>query len=302
MMAWSKWLSGRSNLLSLNLSENDITDIGVNCICEHWKADSPLQELTLKSNKIGSNGALLLIRETTRHFAFCKLDISGNRTIGHRGLELIGQELPAIRFGALIINEVAAPITNSDAEAIQDAVGRALADGLRGNLSLVRLDIGSNRLGANGAHMLMQAVSVHPSLESLSLAHDRTIGLCGLKLIGMELPHTKLKKIDLDNCAWRYHWMQSSAATSAGQALLNGVWLNTTLTTFSFEGLPPMWNDPIQFFVQLNATCRPLLRSDAVVPAVWPYILEQFQRDAKLSQMYWSLRDQPWLVTTVPRR
>jgi hypothetical protein len=301
MMALSQWIFGHSSLLSLKMSDNGISDSGVNCICEHWnKADSPLKDLELGKNRIGPNGAQLLMREAARHSVFCKLDLSRNPTIGQRGLELIGQELSAIFFHTLIIDgccdALPTPTADSDAEAIQDAVCQALADGLRGNSSLVRLDIGCNHLGAKGAQMLMQAVAVHPSLQSLSLTGDKTVGFSGLKWIGMELPHTKLKSICLANC----DWSESPAATSAGQALLDGVRRNRTLTSFYLPYLPRIWNDPIQFFMQVNRTCRPLLHSDVVVPAVWPYILERFQRDAKLGQVYWSLREQPWLVTTVP--
>jgi hypothetical protein len=299
MMAFTKWIFGHSSLLYLDLSRNAITDIGVNCMCEHWKADSPLQDLKLRSNLINSTGARMLMREAARHSAFCKLDLSGNTTIGHHGLELIGKELPAIGFTTLDIYRCCDGFS-TPTDATQDAVCRALADGLRGNSSLVRLDIGCNHLGANGARMLMQAMAVHPSLASLSLAYDRTIGLPGLKLIGMELAHIKLKQIDLESCApgafLGFLWSQSSACRSAGQALLDGVRLNETLTSFSLAELPPTWNDPIQFFMQLNATCRPLLQSDVVVPAVWPYILEHFGLNDKLSLLYWSLREQPWLL------
>jgi hypothetical protein len=174
------------------------------------------------------------MQEAARHSVFRKLNLSRNHTIGQRGLELIGQELPAIGFNTLILRKCCIELaTSTTLEAVQDAVCRALADGLRGNSTLVRLDISFNPLGAKGAQMLMQAAAVHPSLESLSLAGDSTVGLSGIKLIGIELPHTKLKEISLDNCVPRRHWKESPAAMTAGQALLDGVRLNETLTSFS---------------------------------------------------------------------
>jgi hypothetical protein len=293
MMALSKWIFGHSNLLSLELPENSITDVGVNYICEHWKTDAPLQALQLQTNCFGSDGAHLLMREASRHSNFCSLDMGDNPAIGQRGLQLIGQELPAIGFTVLKLRQCCSEYAP---DAVQDALCRALADGLRGNSTLARLDISDNPIGAKGAQMIMQAVAVHPSLESLSLVGDRTIGLAGIKLIGMELPHTKLKEISLCNCA--RGWSQSPAAITAGQALLDGVRLNETLLYFNYYGLPRIYHDPIQFFVKLNQRCRLLLRSDVVVPAVWPYIFEHFQVKNNLSEMYWSLQEQPWLITT----
>ncbi len=82
-------------------------------------------------------------------------------------------------------------------QASRDATCRCLADGLRRNTFLINLNIGGNSLTADGAQLLMQAVSVHPSLKSLSFEHDECIGLSGIKSIGMALPHTHLKELRL---------------------------------------------------------------------------------------------------------
>jgi hypothetical protein len=76
------------------------------------------------------------------------------------------------------------------------------------------------------------------------------------------------------------------------------------LTRFDFVELPDAWNDPIQFHVEWNESYRPLLCSEVLVPAAWPYILERipcvdkysYMRSDLLSRVYLSLREQPWLV------
>jgi hypothetical protein len=310
MLTLSTWVSSSPSLSVLSLSSNGMTDIGTTNFCQNWKDDSLLQKLQLCWNDIGADGALTLLQATRRHTAFCNLDLSCNKNIGHAGLALIGRELPTIGFTHLALQQCVKALseTNNSYEKVAvNAACRSLSDGLRGNASLVALLLGANSIDASGAQMLMQAVSVHPLLETLSLADNKVIGFSGMKLIGMELANTKLKEIELDGVILNY-WPepQTQAALVAGQALLDGVRRSSTLTKFSLPVLPEMWNDPIQCWVNLNATCRPLLRDGDIVPAIWPNILAHFHRRDKVSHVYFSLREQPWLVvatatTTAPQ-
>jgi hypothetical protein len=286
------------SLLDLDLSCNLISDVGVALFCQHWNDEAPLQELDMATNHITAVGATQLLQASARHAAFFRLDISGNVEIGHGGLEQIGQELPNIGLTHLVMQQCVKPLawpSDSYEQAVVDAACRSLSDGLRHNTSLVKLEIGGNSLGARGAQMLMQAIAGHPTLELLSLASDKSIGFLGMKLIGMELAHTKLKEIVLNDLipdAWPNP--QTPAAIAAGQALLDGQ--NETLSSFDLTELPAIWNAPIQFYVRWNAICRPLLRSEVAVPALWPYVLECFQDENNFSETFMILREQPWLV------
>jgi hypothetical protein len=296
-------------LLSLNLGGNEITDAGVSYFCQHWQDNSSIQELEFCSNAIGGNGALQLLRTTKRHSGFVKLGLHRNKNIGHGGLEQIGHELPNIGFTILSIqecvNEPTTPSTHGFRHAASEAASRSLAGGLRGNSSLITLLIGANYLGA--ARMLMGAASVHPVLQSLSMQGDASIGFSGLQWIGMKLADSKLKEIILHHVISDYPpvpLLEAPAAMAAGQALLDGVRQNETLTSFALWELSPTWEKPIQFHMGWNEVCRPLLRSDAIIPAVWPYILEYFLCEVKLRKAYayMLLREQPWLVTMYVRR
>lgn len=294
-------LSNIPCLSSLDLSENQISDVGISYFCEQWKDDSSIRELRLSLNAIGSNGALQLLQATKRHSGFVKLALDLNKNIGHDGLEQIGRELASLSIITLYIHGcVREPTTPATPEFRQagEAAGRSLADGLRSNTSLVNLCVGVNYLGANGARMLMQALSSHRSLRTLSLADDTSIGFSGLQWIGMELPLIKLREISLGQAFPDYSWPnpETPAAMAAGQALLDGVRQNGTLTNLEVYDLPAVWNDPIQFYLNWNESYRSLLRSDAIAPAVWPYILEYFQRQSTRSNAYFSLREQPWLA------
>ncbi len=304
MQMLSQGLFTIPGLSHLDLSSNEISDVGVGFFCQCWNGDAPLRNLNLATNRLTSIGATQLLQDSTRHAAFCQLDISCNVEIGHDGLEQIGRELPNIGFTDLRAQNCVKPLaspSDSFERATVDATCRSLANGLRRNTSLVKLDVGGNSLGAIGAQMVMQAIAAHPTLEFLHLTSDESVGLLGIKLIGMELAHTNLKEIvlhDLIPDGWPIP--QTPAALEAGQALLDGVRQNATLTDLFLWGLPLEWDELIRFYIRWNHTCRPLFRSDVTTPAVWPHVLEFFRREDEdgLSEMYMILREQPWLVAS----
>ena len=161
--------------------------------------------------------------------------------------------------------------------------------------------MGANNLGATGAKLLMQAVAVHPKLQSLVLAFDASIGWQGLINIGKELPNTKLKQLGLDGILHAGLDPPSKLARKARAALIKGVQQSVTLTEFSFYGLDETTMEPIRCYLELNEMCRPLLRSDTVTPAMWPHILECFYRKYKISHLFFVLREQPWLMLMGPK-
>jgi hypothetical protein len=281
MMLLSSSLSLNPCLLSLDLSKNIITNVGIDYFCRSWRDDSQLQELLLSSNAIGAVGARMLMMATTQHAALCKLMLNGNFNIGYPGLEWIGEQLPRVGLLHLDISLCVIPRTNKHTSAACSAACRSMANGLRNNNSLVSLSVGSNSLGSNGPHLLLQAIEHRPLMQKISFVGDYTIGLAGYKLIGAQLPYTTLTELNL-NCSF----FSIKPADEAGQALLHGVAQNETLTTFSFPALPRVWMDPIQFFMKLNATCRPLLRRHDVGPAVWPHILARFHCNNECSFSY----------------
>jgi hypothetical protein len=167
MRTLADWISSNPSLVSLKVISCHVTDDGVMYFCENWNSDSPLQKLDFGFNHIAPHGAVTLLNEASGHVAMVKLNINCNFDIGHDGLELLTEQLPDLGFADLNISNCVRELYTS--LATQDAACRALSDGLRRNTSLVNLDISGNFLGALGAQMIMQAVSAHPMLESLTL-------------------------------------------------------------------------------------------------------------------------------------
>jgi hypothetical protein len=286
-------LANNTSLLALRLRTNLISDVGIMYLCQHWKDDSPLQELDLSWNNVGPAGVDVLLDTVQRHAAMHNLLLIGNDKIGYAGLTMIGTQLPQMRLQQLHFPGFCKIPVSPDSQ----QAARALAVGLRDNTSLVELNMGSINLGPEGAKLLMQSVAVHPTLEMLMLTSDKSIGAVGLQHIGNLLGQTKLKRLCLDCVAHPPPLFNRKMMRLAGRALLQGVKANGHLIDFSFFGLDSKWMKPIQFHVDWNRTARPLLSSeDGTPPALWPHVLARFQRQNKTSHLFFALREQPWLI------
>ena len=88
-------ISHTLQLETLVLETCDIGDDSVRLLIENWKPDSALQSLCLARNRIGPDGAQLLLRAAPGHSSFHVLDLTGNKRIGFEGLRKIGEELSA---------------------------------------------------------------------------------------------------------------------------------------------------------------------------------------------------------------
>jgi hypothetical protein len=163
------------------------------------------------------------------------------------------------------------------------------------------LYIAADNLGLLGAKLIMQAVAVHLKMQQLLLACDQSIGLKGLKHIGNELPNTRLTTLQLDTVATPWPNPQTKLAREAGQALVHGVQNCPHLLLFAHDGLAPMWLAPIQLFVDLNTTCRPMFSSESMTSALWPHVLACYGSHGKKNYLYFCLREQPWLMVAPSR-
>jgi hypothetical protein len=303
MLTISLALVGNCSLFTLRLPHNRITNIGIMYFCENWTSDSQINEMDVSWNKFDKKGAVLLLQATTQHPALTTLMMNCNEMIGHEGIALMGEQFPHLLLTHLeMYKSIETSPWNIQHSAACHRAALALANGIRGNTTLVTLHIGANNLGSRGAKLIMQAVAAHqPAMQRFSLGFDQSVGLKGLKHIGNELPNTKLEGLQLCGIVGLWPNPQTKLAREAGQALLHGVQNNPYLTRFTFMSLDTMWMTPIEVLLDLNKTCRPLFSdSEAATPAVWPLILAYFAGQGKMSHLYFCLREQPWLMLARP--
>lgn len=298
-------------LQTLAVERSQFSDAGILRFCRNWPLDSALQVLDFRANDIGRSGACALIEATRQHPAMRRLVLTCNTQIGYEGLRILGQDLlPTLTLLELELHNVVSEREKNDPNSvtIRDAACRAMANGLQQNTMLQELSIGYNSLGPVGAQTILRAVATHPTLRRLCIFADRSIGLDGMTRIAAELPTLQnLKELELNSICKRWPPKRKTnvfaEANKAGRALLEGVQQNHQLQRLELKELHEMWMTPIEFYLDLNQTCRPLVlrsalrhRDDVVASSVWPIILAKLSRDGKTSHIFYSLQEQPWLV------
>jgi hypothetical protein len=248
------------SLISLNLGKNHITGVGVMYFCQHWTDDSPLQTLDLSFNWIGTKQA------TMPSNAPLQQSINGSTT----------------NTGTL--------------KEPRDRAWCSLKDGLQRHPKFRTLIVPCNKMQTTDAIALLQVAAIHPSLDSLDLSLDCSDGTDGLLKVALAIPLTKLKHLSLRWTTFPKGGRTPEMLQQLGQAFLAAVQRNFYLIEFVFFDLRREWMDPIEFFVDLNRTCRPLLTSTDMSASVWPHVLAHYDRNGKISHIYFALREHPWLV------
>ena len=151
-----------SNLATIDLSYNNIGDIGAKFISESLKNHSTLSTLYLRWNSLGEIGIKFISESLVFNSKITSLDLSSN-SIG---------ELGAMYMSQLLIK----------------------------NNSLIELDLSSNSIGEVGTKYISESLIKNKSLTKLDLS-DNNIGKEGARYISESLLNTFLKDINLiSNC------------------------------------------------------------------------------------------------------
>jgi hypothetical protein len=190
----------------------------------------------MSANEFGSNGAILLLQAITQRSSVKVLLLNCNESIGHSGIQRMGELLPHVSLTQLELYKcILTPTSCTKCSQESKDAARSLAIGVRGNTTLELLHIGGNNLGSLGAKLIMQAAAGHPTLQRLFLPNDQSIGLKGLQHIANELPRTKLVFLQLNHVVTPWPMPQTKLAREAGQALLTAVQNSPHLVEFEFE-------------------------------------------------------------------
>jgi hypothetical protein len=87
----SKGLGANLSIKTLDLSFNYFDDAGIQAFVDNWRFNSPLEQLMLNNNDIGSVGAIQLLHGAANHPALRCLDLSCNKSMPEKeaGLALL---------------------------------------------------------------------------------------------------------------------------------------------------------------------------------------------------------------------
>lgn len=173
------------------------------------------------------------------------------------------------------------------------------------------LDFSGNRIGPDGALILVRAANDHPALEKLNLSNN-PIGYPGLAAIGSHLQNLQLKCLSFffSDESSIHHGDEANAGAkaikiatkTAAVALVEGIKVNTRTDLVVFGGtFSTEAEEEISFYSHLNMNGRYLLSTDhGLASSIWCNILARktgmFDRDV----MYYFLLEQPHLVHVRP--
>jgi hypothetical protein len=128
-------------------------------------------------------------------------------------------------------------------------------------------------------------------------------------MIANDLTHSRVSKLSLHATklpTWAVDRLDAESQATvkaqkevASQALLRAVKCNMHLKELSNFDLPDIIQKQVLFYLTLNKFGRKFLLSQeqAIIPALWPHILEICGEDA--SFLFYFLREQPMLIPAV---
>ncbi|KAJ3338741.1 hypothetical protein HDU93_009147 [Gonapodya sp. JEL0774] len=171
-------------LLDLRFGSNRVTDDGVRCFAEVFKATGILNSLQLTNNRITGGGAAALanVLKTNRSLMIC--DISEN-PIGDDGARALAEmmrensTLSVLNIQGDVILDIPAGfifrvVLSEDNRIGPDGV-EELSEMLRSNETLKELFLNNNNIGSVGTHALAQALKANKSLLTLDV-RDCSVG------------------------------------------------------------------------------------------------------------------------------
>lgn len=158
----SEALKSNTTLVHLNMKSNNVSDIGLLHLVQSLYLNDMIRSLNLSYNKITSDGInnLCLLLRTKQEIVM--LDLSGNR-IGTQGAKEIAE--------CLAINQSITSLQIASCD-LTDAGVQEIASMLATNRTLVSLNLTNNKITDVGANLLADCLKHNTSLVSLNLASN----------------------------------------------------------------------------------------------------------------------------------
>ena len=199
----------------INLSDNEISDIGAETISEYLKNNICLLELNLSKNRIGCNGITAIAKAIQVNVSLQKFNISSCK-VADDGAAAISDSL---KHNDLLqeLNLSQNNISSSGAEKIAEAIQM--------NVTLQKLDISYNRISDDGAAAISDALKYNNSLQVLDMSYNKIIGREAKKIAETIQVNSTLHTLYLHQSPVT----DAQCALSFNLAVLNGVHLNNTL-------------------------------------------------------------------------
>ena len=152
----------QTNIKLISLKLCDIVYHGVISIAETIQVNTTLQNLDISSNNISDVGAAAISDSLKRNGSLVKLNMSGNN-ITSAGTKKLSE---AIQVNTTLLN---LDISSSN---ISNAGAAAISDSLKTNSSLAKLNISQNNINSEGAKKIAETIQVNTTLQKLVINYN----------------------------------------------------------------------------------------------------------------------------------
>jgi Ran GTPase-activating protein (RanGAP) involved in mRNA processing and transport len=188
-----KLAQGTFTVTTLNLSDNDIDDVGAIALASMLKDNKTITELDLSSNNIGDDGAKALAGMLEKNKTITILNLSSNG-IGIEGVVALGRAFAGkdiiVEFGndkknglfKLAQGTFTGTTLDLSSNNIGDDGAIAIANMLKDNKTITKLNLRNNKIGVEGVKVIADALKVNKTITTLDLSYNN-IGVEGAKAI-----------------------------------------------------------------------------------------------------------------------
>jgi serine/threonine protein kinase len=174
----------------LDLSINNLGDVGALSLGEALKTNSAINSLNLSATSIESAGAIALAEAFKLNTAIASVDLSQNNMTA-AGVALLADSLKVNKYISSVklnnngIGDVGATsladafklnsnikFVDLSGNRIGDAGAISLASALTANVAIATIDFGSNHIGSNGSAAIAKMLKVNRVMSSLALVNN----------------------------------------------------------------------------------------------------------------------------------
>ncbi|CAD5111811.1 DgyrCDS1082 [Dimorphilus gyrociliatus] len=190
----SRMLVDNSNLVSLNLEDNGLTDADAEMLCESITEHAVLRHLNLSRNEFGSPSGYVFKKVLAENEVLQELHLRWNK------IRMPG----AFKLAQGMQDNVTLKILDLSWNGFEDKGALGLADALK-NCVLQELDLSANRISAEGALKIIASLKNNNDLKILKLGRNNLNEETAILMLNMvyKLDDLTLELLDLSELVFR---------------------------------------------------------------------------------------------------
>ena len=185
ILAISNILKNNGTLQKLNLSNNQITDSGIETLTETIATNIALENIDVSWNAITDNGVVFISRFLKTNITLRILYLSGNQIMdnGFKSLaEALNENITLQRL-------------DISSNMVSDNGISFISDSLKCNKALQGLSISGSNIADEGAKLLAEAIQINTVLQELNISKNWISAVGVMRIVEAGIKHKKLQKL-----------------------------------------------------------------------------------------------------------